>query len=635
MALRALRVLPLLALFAVLPGCSSGDAADSAASSSATVTDERPASAEVTTAAAAPAASASRCLGGSTSPPTSPRRGATARRFVVERPGRIRVLSGRRVLKTPFLDISSLVTTGGESGLLSMAFAKDYARSGRFYVYYTDSAGYIRIDELRRSASNPNRADPASRRLVMRVPHHRFNHKGGQLQIGPDGYLYAGFGDGGGGGDPDLNGQNLSRQLAKLIRISPRPGGGYSVPRDNPFRGRAGARPETYAYGLRNPYRFSFDRRTGSLTIGDVGQDAVEEIDYVPNTRGRGHAPRGGYNFGWSVFEGNSRYRQGSAPHARPPALTHAHSDGYCSITGGYVIRDRSLGRALYGKYVYGDYCNGRLRVAALRPRAAHSRALAQSVEEPRVLRRGRPRPGVRRLARRTRVPPGPGLGEGQLDGAQGVELEPYAVPGAHARRRGEHAGDDQVAVAKPLSRRLQPLAHGRDHRLQVGAGPVGGDLLALLAVHEKPPGARRRRLHARPEGHRPVEDVAREDALARPRTGPECRPPRAPGSRATIVRPSSPSSTATSGSATVGRPSVAYESPSASRPAVERNPASGASIPSFSCTAGTLKPTFQPSGWAPDAIALAPPLEHGARGCGHVRLAHGRITILSASRRS
>ena len=199
-----------------------------------------------------------------------------------------------------------------------MAFPPDYARSGRFYVYYTDSAGFIRIDQFRRAAGSPNRADRGSQRLVLRVPHHRFNHKGGQLQFGPDGKLYAGFGDGGGGGDPDGNGQNLGRQLAKLIRIAPRAGGGYSVPKDNPFRGRAGALPNIYAYGLRNPYRFSFDRRTGSLTIGDVGQDAVEEIDYVPNRRGHGHAPPGGYNFGWNVFEGRSRYGTGSAPGARP-----------------------------------------------------------------------------------------------------------------------------------------------------------------------------------------------------------------------------------------------------------------------------------------------------------------------------
>ena len=261
-----------------------------------------------------------------------------------------------------------------------MAFPPDYARSGRFYVYYTDSAGFIRIDQFRRAAGSPNRADRGSQRLVLRVPHHRFNHKGGQLQFGPDGKLYAGFGDGGGGGDPDGNGQNLGRQLAKLIRIAPRPGGGYSVPKDNPFRGRAGALPNIYAYGLRNPYRFSFDRRTGSLTIGDVGQDAVEEIDFVPNRRGRGHAPPGGYNFGWNVFEGLSRYGTGSAPGAVPPALTHRHDNGYCSITGGYVIRDRSMGPGLYGKYVYGDYCKPNLRIASLRTRNAPSRALSAQV---------------------------------------------------------------------------------------------------------------------------------------------------------------------------------------------------------------------------------------------------------------
>jgi glucose/arabinose dehydrogenase len=309
---------------------------------------------------------------------TAPR--GDARRFVVERPGRIRVVRRGKVLRTPFLDISDLVTTGGESGLLSMAFPPDYARSGRFYVYYTDSAGFIRIDQFRRAAGSPNRADRDSQRLVLRVPHHRFNHKGGQLQVGPDGKLYAGFGDGGGGGDPDGNAQNLGRLLAKLIRISPRPGGGYSVPKDNPFRGRSGARPEIYAYGLRNPYRFSFDRRTGSLTIGDVGQDAVEEIDFVPNRRGPGHAPPGGYNFGWNVFEGLSRYGTGSAPGAVPPALTHRHDNGYCSITGGYVIRDRSMGSGLYGKYVYGDYCKPNLRIASLRTRNAPSRALSAQV---------------------------------------------------------------------------------------------------------------------------------------------------------------------------------------------------------------------------------------------------------------
>lgn len=295
--------------------------------------------------------------------------GDRRRRFVVQRDGDIVVLRGRRRLGT-FLDISDRVSTSGEGGLLSMAFASDYRRSGRFYVYYTDNRGFLQIDQFRRS-SDPNRADPATRASVIRVPHFRGNHKGGQLQIGPDGFLYAGFGDGGSGGDPDENAQNIGRLLGKLVRLVPRPGGGYDLPASNPFRDRDGARPEVYAYGLRNPYRFSFDRRRGHLTIGDVGQDEVEEIDFVPGRRG-GRQPRGGYNFGWDVFEGRSRYESGSAPGHVPPVITHNQAGGYCSIIGGYVIRDRSLrGSRFFGRYVYGDLCSPGLRLAFLkRPRA-------------------------------------------------------------------------------------------------------------------------------------------------------------------------------------------------------------------------------------------------------------------------
>jgi glucose/arabinose dehydrogenase len=297
-----------------------------------------------------------------------------ARRFVVEREGTIRIVQRGRVLGRPFLDISDRVTTGGESGLLSMAFARDYASSHRFWVYYTDREGFIQIDQFRAAAGSPNRAAPSSRRSVLRVPHHRFNHKGGQLQVGPDGMLYAGFGDGGAGGDPDENAQNLSRMLGKLVRIDPKPNGGYTVASSNPFRGRPGALPEIYAYGLRNPYRFSFDRRTGSLTIGDVGQNEIEEIDFVPGRSG-GREPRGGYNFGWDTFEGRNRYESGSAPGHVPPVLQHTHAEGFCSITGGYVIRDRSLGRGWTGQYIYGDYCDGTLRLAHLRRPAASSHA--------------------------------------------------------------------------------------------------------------------------------------------------------------------------------------------------------------------------------------------------------------------
>jgi glucose/arabinose dehydrogenase len=303
---------------------------------------------------------------------TAPR--GDRRRFVVQRDGQIVVVRGRRKLGTPFLDISGRVSPPvAESGMLSMAFAGDYPESGRFYVYYTDNSGFLQIDQFRRSDGDPNRADPDSRRSVLRVPHRRGNHKGGQLQIGPDGYLYAGFGDGGGGGDPDENGQDVGEILGKLIRIDPRANGGYDVPADNPLRGRSDARPEVYAYGLRNPYRFSFDRSKGSLTIGDVGQDEIEEISFVGGRSG-GRPPSGGYNFGWDVFEGRSGYERGSAPSHVPPVITHSHSgDSFCSITGGYVIRDRSLrGTRFYGRYVYGDFCEGTLRLSRLhRPRSA------------------------------------------------------------------------------------------------------------------------------------------------------------------------------------------------------------------------------------------------------------------------
>jgi glucose/arabinose dehydrogenase len=298
-------------------------------------------------------------------------RGDRRRRFVVQREGSIVLVRGRR--RSTFLDISDRVSTGGESGLLSMAFAPDYGSSGRFFVYYTDNQGFIQIDQFHRSA-DPNRADPASRRSVLRVPHSRFNHKGGQLQVGPDGMLYAGFGDGGGGGDPDENAQNLGRILGKLIRIDPRPGGGYDIPTSNPFRDRSGARGEVYAYGLRNPYRFSFDRRRGHLTVGDVGQDEIEEIDFVPGRDG-GRAPAGGYNFGWDVFEGRDSYEGGRAPGHVPPVIAHDQGGGYCSIIGGYVIRDPSLrGTRFNGRYLYGDLCNPSLRLAFLKRPSAPTR---------------------------------------------------------------------------------------------------------------------------------------------------------------------------------------------------------------------------------------------------------------------
>jgi glucose/arabinose dehydrogenase len=292
--------------------------------------------------------------------------GDTSRLFVVEQAGRIRVIHDGHKVGRPFLDIRDDVQGGGERGLLSMAFARGYASSRRFYVYFTDDAGDIRIQQFRRSKGNANRATRSSRREVLRVEHSTYpNHNGGQLQTGPDGKLYAAFGDGGGGGDPFRAGQSLSTLLAKLIRIEPRPGGGYRIPSSNPFADRSGVRREIWAYGLRNAYRFSFDRKTDALTIGDVGQDEFEEIDFAPNG-GRGA------NWGWSVFEGFSRFRSGTAPHARKPLLAPRHSDGFCALIGGYVVRDERL-KPLVGRYLYGDNCKPEIYSTRLTPTRARS----------------------------------------------------------------------------------------------------------------------------------------------------------------------------------------------------------------------------------------------------------------------
>ena len=293
------------------------------------------------------------------------------RLFVVEQAGRIRISRGGRTLATPFLDIRSLVAAGGERGLLSMAFPPDYATSRLLYVYYTARNGAITVAEYRTSA-NADVADANTRRTVLSIAHSRSNHNGGQLQFGPDSFLYVGTGDGGGGGDPDRNGQNLGALLGKILRLDPRAAGGaaYTVPPSNPFVGVPGARGEIWSYGLRNPWRFSFDRETGDLTIGDVGQGSWEEIDFVAAGAGRGR----GANFGWSCFEGRHAYTPNSSEAACnpvrspyvPPVWEYSHSRG-CSISGGYVVRDPTTIAALNGRYVYGDYCNKPLWSVLLR----------------------------------------------------------------------------------------------------------------------------------------------------------------------------------------------------------------------------------------------------------------------------
>jgi glucose/arabinose dehydrogenase len=291
--------------------------------------------------------------------------------FVVEQAGTVRVLVDGRLRPRPFLDLRRKVGSGGERGLLSLAFAPDYRRTGRFYVDYTDRNGDSRIVEYRRAT--PVRANPRSARRLIFQRQPEPNHNGGLLLFGPDRRLYVGFGDGGGGGDqhgPRGNAQDLGTLLGKILRIDPLPGGGrpYRIPPGNPFVGRAGVRPAIWAYGLRNPWRFTFAPH-GQLVIGDVGQDEVEEIDVVRHP---------GANLGWRVFEGNARYAPGErAPGAVRPEITRRHADGWCSIIGGVVVRDPRL--SLHGRYVFGDLCKRRIesaRVVGSRMRDVRATAL-------------------------------------------------------------------------------------------------------------------------------------------------------------------------------------------------------------------------------------------------------------------
>ena len=289
--------------------------------------------------------------------------GDERRVFVVEQGGRIWVVRGGRKLPQPFLDLRSKTEAAGEQGLLSMAFAPDYATSGLFYVDYTDNSGDSHIVEYKRASED--RADAGSARQVIFQRQPEPNHNGGLLLFGPDNLLYVGFGDGGGGGDQHGsrgNAQRLGTLLGKILRIDPRPSGGrpYRIPSSNPFVNRRGARGEIYSYGLRNPWRFSFDRATGDLTIGDVGQDRWEEVDFVRRDKGKGA------NFGWRPFEGRSHYYPDeSAPGAISPVLVRSHDDGWCSVTGGVVVRDPALG-GLVGRYVFGDYCRPQILSARL-----------------------------------------------------------------------------------------------------------------------------------------------------------------------------------------------------------------------------------------------------------------------------
>jgi glucose/arabinose dehydrogenase len=284
--------------------------------------------------------------------------------FVVEQPGKVAVIRSGKRLSKPFLDISSRVGyDGAERGLLSIAFPPGYSAAGRFYAYFNDPAGNIRIEEFRRLSAV--RASPKGR-LVIEIPHpENANHNGGQMQFLGD-LLYFGTGDGGSGGDPPNNAQNKEVLLGKMLRIDPRQSGSraYSIPQTNPFVGKPG-RDEIYSYGLRNPFRFSFDSVTNPsqprIAIGDVGQSDFEELDYTTVAATRGA------NFGWDALEGPSKYTGENSGTADPgattkPIFSYPHSrGGSCSIIGGYVVADRHL-PSLYRRYVYADLCEGQIR---------------------------------------------------------------------------------------------------------------------------------------------------------------------------------------------------------------------------------------------------------------------------------
>ncbi|MDW8325393.1 MAG: PQQ-dependent sugar dehydrogenase [Anaerolineales bacterium] len=276
-----------------------------------------------------------------------------ARLFIVEQPGTIRIFENGRLLPVPFLDIRDRVNDGAnEQGLLGLAFHPRYTENGFFFVNYTGANDETVIARFS-VTSDPNRADPAGEKVILTIEQPYRNHNGGDLAFGPDGYLYIGMGDGGSAGDPENRAQNLRSLLGKMLRLDVDNGEPYGIPPDNPFVVRGDARPEIWAYGLRNPWRFSFDRATGDLYIADVGQNAYEEVNFQPA------GSSGGENYGWRYFEGTHEFKDAAdaPPEVVPPIAEYGRGDG-CSVTGGYVYRGAALPE-LNGVYFFGDYCSG------------------------------------------------------------------------------------------------------------------------------------------------------------------------------------------------------------------------------------------------------------------------------------
>ena len=287
----------------------------------------------------------------------------SGRLFVVEKTGKVRVIKNGSLLTTPFIDLSRSVSNGGEQGVLGLAFHPSYKTNGKLYLSYTDLNGTSIIREYRVSASNPDRADGSSGRTLLRVKQPYENHNGGNIAFGPDGYLYIGFGDGGSGGDPGNRAQNKDTLLGKLLRIDVNKRTGslpYAIPPGNPYVGRAGL-DQIWAIGLRNPWRWSFDRETGDLWIGDVGQGAWEEVDRALAVHGL-NAGRA-LNFGWRVMEGTHCFKPSSGcvrTGKTLPLTEYGHDQGRCSITGGFVYRGKAY-PDLVGAYLFADYCSGEI----------------------------------------------------------------------------------------------------------------------------------------------------------------------------------------------------------------------------------------------------------------------------------
>jgi glucose/arabinose dehydrogenase len=284
--------------------------------------------------------------------------GDRRRVFVVEQTGTVRIVRDGATLPTPYLDLRDRVKFSSEPGLLSIAFAPDYATSGLVYVFYNSTAGNgdIRISEFRRHPTDPDLVDPYSERILLTIPKPWENHNGGMLQFGPDGYLYASVGDGDSGvlNPPGFFAQKRDELLGNILRIDPRAGDPYAVPADNPFVGLDGVRPEIWAYGLRNPWRFWIDAESGSMFVADAGNARREEIDVTP-------LGETGVNFGWPCFEGSLRFDPSETCELPvPPLLDYARAGDACAVIGGVVARDPRM-PALAGRYLYGDFCSGRI----------------------------------------------------------------------------------------------------------------------------------------------------------------------------------------------------------------------------------------------------------------------------------